>query len=170
MIYYLLLPFLLLLLVIFQVSLLDVSFLARIGVEISLIVVMYGGLCLNVLMGGAICLLTGFFLDCLNSAIFGLYTFLYSLIFSLCVLFRADIYVERPLTISLCIALGTILEGLIIGLIYRFYLGANVLASLPPLFLAKAMLLGLLGPFVFAVFKRFKGFLNEHTARPAQRL
>ena len=83
MIYYLLLPLLLLILVVVQTTILDLFSLGWISIEISLIVVIYAGFHLDALRGGILSLVIGFFLDCLTSAIFGLYTFLYILIFCL---------------------------------------------------------------------------------------
>ena len=61
MIYYLLLPILLLLLVIVQITILDLFSLGWIGMEISLIVVIYAGFHLDALRGGILSLLLGFF-------------------------------------------------------------------------------------------------------------
>ena len=68
---------LLLLLVVVQTTILDFLTLGWIGMEISLIVVIYAGFHLDALRGGILSLMLGFFLDCLTSAIFGLYMFLY---------------------------------------------------------------------------------------------
>ena len=97
MIYYLLLPMLLLLLVIFQITILELFSFGWIGIELSLIVVIYLGFHLNALRGGVLSLLLGFFLDCLTSAIFGLYMFLYVLIFYLSNIVGGKIYAgNRP--------------------------------------------------------------------------
>ena len=61
-------------LVIVQITILDLFSLGWIGMEISLIVVIYAGFHLDALRGGILSLVLGFFLDCLTSAIFGLYT------------------------------------------------------------------------------------------------
>ena len=66
MIYYLLLPMLLLLLVIVQITILELFSFGWIGIELSLIVVIYLGFHLDTLRGGVLSLLLGFFLDCLT--------------------------------------------------------------------------------------------------------
>ena len=96
MIYYLLLPLLLLLLVIIQNTILDVIALRWIGMEISLIVVIYAGFHLDALRGGLLSLVLGFFLDCLTSAIFGLYIFLYIVIFYFSMIVAGKVYAEKP--------------------------------------------------------------------------
>jgi len=170
MIYYLILPLLLLFLVIIQVSILDLFFLGWIGVEISLIVVIYAGFHLDSLRGGILSFILGFFLDCLNSAIFGLYTFLYCLIFSLSMMVQEKVYAEKPLLIALFTVCCTLLEGIVIVLLYRFYFGADILAAIPTIFIPKAIIVGLLSPFFFRLFHWFEGYVHAQDTRPAQRV
>ncbi|MEK7827925.1 MAG: hypothetical protein AAB299_09390, partial [Thermodesulfobacteriota bacterium] len=127
MIHYLLLPMLLLLLVIVQITILELFSFGWIGIEISLIVVIYLGFHLDALRGGLLSLLLGFFLDCLTSAIFGLYMFLYVLIFYLSNIVGGKIYAGKPALIASFTALCTLLEGLVIVLFYRFVFGADIL-------------------------------------------
>jgi len=79
----LLLPAALLMLVIVQTTVLDLFTLGWIRVEVSLAVVVFSGFHHRLLQGALLSLLLGFFLDCLTSPIFGLYAFLYLLIFFL---------------------------------------------------------------------------------------
>ena len=65
-----LLPFLMLLVVIPQITLLDVLALRWVNMEISLICVIYAGFRFDAVRGGLMALVLGFFLDCLTSAIF----------------------------------------------------------------------------------------------------
>ncbi|MHB8772848.1 MAG: hypothetical protein ACYC7J_17785 [Syntrophales bacterium] len=170
MIYYLLLPALLLMLVIAQIAILDIFTLGWISMEISLIVVIYAGFHLDALRGGILSVVLGFFLDCLTSAIFGLYLFLYCLIFFLSMVVAGRVYAGNPVLIASFTALCTLLEGLVIVLLYRFLFGADILAALPGIFLPQAIVLGLLSPLVFRFFDRFEGLLHAEDTRPARRV
>ncbi len=170
MIYYLLLPLLLLLIVITQITLLDLFTLGWVGMEVSLVVVIYSGFRLDALRGAMISLLLGFFMDCLTSAIFGLYIFLYILIFYLSMFAAGKVYSEKYSLIAFFTGLCTLLEGLIIVLLYLFLLGADILYAIPKIFIPKALLLGLLSPFLFQIFHRFEVLLHAKGSQPAQRV
>jgi rod shape-determining protein MreD len=170
MIYYLLLPLFLLLLVIVQITVLDLFTLGWVGMEISLVVVIYSGFHLDAFRGCMISLLLGFFLDCLTSAIFGLYTFLYILIFYFSTFVAGKIYAEKPSLIAFFTGFCTLLEGLIIILLYLFFLDAKILYAIPKIFIPKAILLGLLSPFLFHILHRFEASLHADETRSAQRI
>jgi rod shape-determining protein MreD len=170
MIYYLLLPVLLLLLVIVQITILNLFSFGWIGMEISLIVVIYAGFHLDVLRGGILSLILGFYLDCLTGAIFGLYMFLYVLIFCLSMIVAKRVYAGRPFLIVFFTAFCTLLEGLIIFLLYRFVFGADIFYSVLKIFIPQAVVVGLLSPIVFGLFQRFGGFVHVEDRRPARRI
>jgi rod shape-determining protein MreD len=170
MIYYLLLPVLLLLLVIVQVTILDLFSLGWIGIEISLIVIIYAGFHLDALRGGILSLLLGFFLDCLTSAIFGLYMFLYTLIFYLSMIVGGRVYAGESSLIASFTGICTLLEGLVIVLLYRFVFGIDILYAIPKIFVPQAVVVGLLSPFFFGLLQRFEVILHVEDRRPARRL
>lgn len=170
MIYYLLLPLILLILVVVQTTILDLFTLGWISMEISLIVVIYAGFHLDALRGGILSLMLGFFLDCLTSAIFGLYIFLYCLIFFLSMIVAGRAYAGNPLLIASFTGICTMLEGLVIVLLYHFLFGADILAAIPKIFIPQAALLGLLSPFVFRLFHRFEVFFDAEDTRSARRV
>ncbi|MBU1151064.1 MAG: hypothetical protein KJ800_09000 [Proteobacteria bacterium] len=170
MIYYLLLPLLLLILVVVQTTILDLFSLGWISIEISLIVVIYAGFHLDALRGGILSLVLGFFLDCLTSAIFGLYTFLYILIFYFAMIVAGKVYGEKPTLIASFTGLCTLLEGLVIVLFYRFVFGADILYALPKVFLPQAVVMGLLSPLLFRLLHRFEVFPHAEDTRPARRI
>ncbi len=169
MIYLLILP-LLLLLVIVQITILDLLSFGWIGMEISLIVVIYAGFHLDALRGGILSLMLGFFMDCLTSAIFGLYMFLYVLIFFLSMVVADRVYAGRPFLIAFFAGLCTLLEGLVILLLNRFVLGVDVFYTILKIFIPQAVVVGLLSPLIFGLFQRFEGFLHAEVRRPAQRI
>lgn len=170
MIYYLLLPLLLLLLVIIQITILDIFALRWIGMEISLLVVIYAGFHLDAFRGGLLSLVLGFFLDCLTSAIFGLYTFLYIVIFYFSMIVAGKVYAEKPAFIASFTGLCTLLEGLAIVLLYRFFFGADILYAIPKIFIPQAVVLGLLSPLFFRLFQRFEVFLHARDTRPTRQV
>lgn len=170
MIYYLLLPILMLLLVIVQITILDLFSLGWIGMEISLIIVIYAGFHLDALRGGILSLLLGFFLDCLTSTIFGLYMFLYVLIFFLSMIVEGRIYSGKPVLIASFAGLCTLLEGVVIVFLYRFVFGADILYVIPKIFIPQAVAVGIMSPIFFGLFKRFEVFLHAEDRRPARRI
>jgi len=170
MIHYLLLPMLLLLLVIVQITILELFSFGWIGIEISLIVVIYLGFHLDALRGGLLSLLLGFFLDCLTSAIFGLYMFLYVLIFYLSNIVGGKIYAGKPALIASFTALCTLLEGFVIVLFYRFVFGADILDAIPKIFVPQAVVVGCPSPLCFILLQRFEVFLHVEDRRPARRI
>ncbi len=117
-----------------------------------------------------ISLLLGFFLDCLTSAIFGLYTFLYLLIFYFSMYVSGKTYAEKPSLIAFFTGFCTLLEGLAIVILYLFLLGADILYAIPKIFIPKAILLGLLSPFLFHLFHHLEVSLHAHESRPARRV
>jgi len=160
MIYYLLLPVLLLLLVIVQITILELFSLGLIGMELSLIVVIYAGFHLDALRGGILSLLLGFFMDCLTSGIFGLYMFLYILVFCLSMIVEGKVYTGKPVLIASFTGFCMLLEGLLIVLLYRFVFGANILYAILKIFIPQAVVLGILSPLIFGLFQRFEVFLH----------
>jgi rod shape-determining protein MreD len=167
---YLLLPLLLLILVIVQITILDFFPLVWIGLEISLIVVIYCGFHLDALWGGILSLVLGFYMDCLTSAIFGLYTFLYTLIFYLSMIVAGNVYAEKPFLIGVFVATCTLLEGAAIVLLYRFFSGVDIFYAIPKIFIPKALALGFLSPVFFRLFNRFEEFLYAGDARQTKRV
>jgi rod shape-determining protein MreD len=160
MIYHLLIPLLLLSLVIIQVTILDLSALGWIGIEISLIVIIYSGFHLDALRGGILSLVLGFFLDCLTSTIFGLYMFVYTLIFYLSMIVSKKVYAENPSLVAIFAGGCTLLEGLAIVFIYRILLDVDILYAIPQIFLPKAVVLGLLSPLCFRCIHHFGVLLH----------
>ncbi|MDA8125802.1 MAG: hypothetical protein M0009_11510 [Deltaproteobacteria bacterium] len=170
MIYYLLAPFALLLLVIVQITILNLFSFGLVAMEVSLIVVIYAGFHLDAFRGGILALFLGFFLDCLISTIFGLYIFLYLLIFVLAMIASGKIYAEKPSLIAIFTGCCALLEGLLIVLLYRIFFGADILYAIPKIFIPQAIVVGLLSPLCFGLFHRFEVFLHAEDTRPARRL
>lgn len=170
MIRYLLLPPLLFLLVVVQVTLLEAISFGWFAIEISLIVVIYLGFHLDTPGGGLLALLLGFFLDCLTSAIFGLYMFLYVAIFYLSHFAGGKIYAGNPTMVASFTALCTLLEGLVMVLFYRLVFGADILDAIPKIFIPQAVVVGCLAPLFFILLERIEVFGHVEDRQPARRL
>ena len=170
MIRYLFLPMLMLLLVIVQITILELFSFGWIAIEISLIGVVFLGFHVGGPAGGLLSLLLGFFMDCLNSAIFGLYMFLYVLIFFLSHLAGRKIYSGNPVLISFFTGICAFFEGLVIALFYHFVFGADILDAIPKIFIPQAVVAGVLSPFCFILFQRLEAFLYAEDQRPARHL
>ena len=154
MAYYLVLPFFAVLLVVLQRTLLDLVFGGRIGIEVSLVLVVWAGFHLDMMRGGALVFLLGFVLDCLSGTILGLYTFLYAVLFVLTRLLSPRIYGERMLFIMAYVFLCALLEGLFIVAVYWFIYGTDVSHSLLRTTLPQALVAGVLSPAIFTLFSR----------------
>ena len=170
MISLLLMPAALFLLVIVQITALDLLTLGWIGVEVSLALVVFSGFHHRILKGGLLALLLGFFLDCLISPFFGLYAFLYLLIFFLARIVAGRVYGEKPVLIATFTFLCGLLEGLLIVLLYRLLLGADILFAMPRIFIPQAFLTGLLSPFIFAALQHTEAFFHAKDPQPARSL
>lgn len=170
MIYYLLLPVWLFLLVIVQITILDLVSFGWIEIEISIIVIIYAGFHFDALRGSILSLLIGFYLDCLTSTIFGLHMFLYMVIYGLSRIVRENAYAGKPGLIACFSGFCTLLEGVAIVLLYRFVFGSNLLHEIPKILVPRAIAVGLLSPILFSLFRRFEVFLNVEDRRPDRRI
>lgn len=169
MIYYLFLPVFSLLLIVFQTTVLDLFFMGKIGLEISLVLVVYAGFYLDIIKGGAMSFILGFFLDCVTSSITGLFTSIYVVIFFLSRAVSLRVYMEG-LTFIMCFTFTCAFsEGIAIILIYKFFLGVDMFHDVLRVFLPQALVTGVLSPALFTIFSRFEVLLNGGEAREINR-
>jgi rod shape-determining protein MreD len=165
MVYYIVLPIFTTLLIVLQKTLLDLLFGGRIGVEVSLILVIYAGFHLDMVRGGVLAFLMGFLLDCVSGTIMGLYTFVYVMIFLLSYLLSPRIYGERMLFIMGYTCVCALLEGLVIFAIYWFIYGTDVSQGLLRTCLPQALVAGVLSPAFFTLFNRLEATVRAGEAR-----
>ena len=137
----------------------------RIGVEVSLILVIYAGFHLDMVKGGVLAFLAGFLLDCVSGTIMGLYTFTYVLIFIFSYLLSPRIYGERMLFIMGYAFLCVLLEGLFIFAVYWSIYGTDVSQGLIRTYLPQALVAGVLSPAIFALFNRLEVYVHAGEAR-----
>jgi rod shape-determining protein MreD len=165
MAYYIVLPFFTILLIVLQRTLLDLLFGGRIGVEVSLVLVIYAGFHLDMVRGGVLAFLMGFLLDCVSGTIMGLYTFIYVMIFILSYLLSPRIYGERMLFIMGYTFVCALLEGLVIFAIYWFIYGTDVSPGLLRTYLPQALVAGVLSPALFTLFNHLEAYVHAGEAR-----
>lgn len=170
MIYYLFLPVFSLLLVIFQTTILDLFFMGRIGLELSLALVVYAGFYMDITKGGILSFLLGFFLDCITGSASGLYAFVYVMIFLLCRVVSMRVYIGGFIFIMGFTFICAFSEGLAIILIYKFFFGVDMFYDVSRVFLPQALVIGVLSPALFTIFGRFEVLLDGREARQINKI
>lgn len=165
MAYFIVLPFFTLLLIVLQRTLLELLFGGRIGIEVSLILVIYAGFHLDMLKGGVLAILAGFLLDCLSGTIMGLYTLIYVMIFILSNVLAPRIYGERMLFIMSYTFFCVLLEGLFIFAVYWFVYSTDASQGLLRTYFPQALVAGVLSPALFTLFNRLEVYVHAGEAR-----
>ena len=169
MVYYLLLPFLSILLVVLQTSIADVLFSGRLILEISLIVVIYAGFRFDLIKGIILSFILGFVYDCLVGSVLGLFTFIYMVIF-LCSFFVSIRFSSEKLYfIALFSLICSFLEEILVILFYNLAYGLDILKKTSLIFLPQAVLISLLAVLFFYLMHRTEGFLYGKTFKSTER-
>ncbi len=165
MIYYLLMPVFSLLLLTIQVTIFDVLFFGKAGLEISLILVVYAGLYLSVIRGGILSFILGFFLDCITGVMPGFFVLNYMLIFLISKAVSLKVYAGGMIfTVGftfLCALLGKFL----IVLMYEVLYGINVFYDILNVSFLQAVVTCVSAPAFFILFYRLEGLLNVWESR-----
>ncbi len=160
MIFYLVLPFFALVLLVLQTTILNLFFLGKMGLEVSLIVVVYAGFYLGALRGGILAFILGFFLDCISGSITGVFTFFYVFVFFLSRLVSYRVYAEGVFFIMGFTFVCALLEGSFIILLYRMIHGVDIFANVFKLFLPQALVTAVLSPAIFTMLSYLEGKVN----------
>lgn len=164
MIYYLLLPFLSIILVILQSTITDVIFSGRLVFELSLIVVIYAGFRLDLARGAVLAFITGFVFDCVAGSIPGLFTFIYVVIFLFSFFASSRLAAEKIYIIALFSFFCAFLEDLMVILFYYLAFKYDVLMNIYFVLLPKSLIVGLFAPVFFYMMRRVEVFFYEKTA------
>lgn len=162
------LPFIGLLLVIFQTSLLSGLFMGRLNIEVSLVLVIYAGFRMNVSQGAFLSFLLGFFLDCALGSMSGMFTLIYVCVFFLSVLVSMRVYAEQTLPIMVFSFLCCIFEGLMMVFFFKMIYDINMLESAFRVFLPQALAVGALSPLLFKLFRYFETLHHGRNQEPAK--
>lgn len=161
MLYYLLLPFLSILLVILQSTITDVIFSGRVVFELSLIVVIYAGFRFDLIRGSILAFILGFVFDCVAGSVLGLFTFIYVVIF-LCSFFASGwLATEKIYIIALFSFFCAFLKELMVILFYYSAFKFDVLINMYFVFLPQALIVGLFAPVFFYLMRRVEVSLYE---------
>ncbi len=156
MIYYVLMPIFSLLLLIFQVSFLDLIFFGKIGIEISLIVVIYAGFHLSIARGGSLAFVMGFIFDCITGSITGFHTFIYVLVFLAARLTSRRVYSEGTLFIVIFTIAASFAQGIFLSLIYVFIYNVENFMKILWIFIIQSIIAGFLSPAVFLLMDKLE--------------
>jgi len=170
-IFYIVLPFLSLLLIVIQTMIADIFFFGKIGVELSLILVIYAGFRLDIMKGGILSFILGFFRDCINCSISGPYTFLYVLVFLISMLASYRISLGKPSFIMIftlmCASFEIIVIFLFHLLLYGGYGGDTTLAL--KAYIPQTLILSGLSPILFSTISRIDVLLSGKDAQTVKR-
>ena len=164
MIYYLLLPFLSIILVILQSTITDVVFSGRLVFDLSLIVVIYAGFRLDLVRGSLLAFVMGFVFDCVAGSVLGLFTFIYVIIFLFSFFASGRLAAEKIYIIALFSFLCAFLEDLMVILFYHLAFKFDVLVNMCFVSIPKALIVGLFSPVFFYMMRRVEVFFYEKTA------
>jgi len=159
--YYIVMPIFVLLLLIFQATILDLVLMGRIKLEISLLLVIYAGVYLDYIRGAVLSFTIGFFLDCISSVVPGLFVLFYLAVFFISKNVSYRIYSEGMTFIVLFTFLCALAEGIIIFLMYRFLFGMNISYDLLNTYLPQSLAVAIVGPACFALFSRLEVLMYD---------
>jgi len=169
MIYYLFLPFFLLFLIVLQSIISDILFFGIVGVEISMIMILYAGFHLDVIRGGIISFVAGFFLDCITGAVSGFHTLIYVSLFLISMAASTRISLDKTSTIMIytliCALLKDVVITILYSLIYRIEISFNILR----LFIPQILIVVLISPICFHIFYRIEVLIRGGYAKQFKR-
>jgi len=168
MIYYLLGPFLAIMLIVLQSTAADILFSGGIVLEISLIAVIYAGFRLDLIRGAVSSLVLGFMFDCISGSVLGLFTFIYVLVFLFSFFVSTRMDTERMFLIALFALFCAFLEEFIVVLFYNLAYGFEMLHNTPAVFLLQALIVALLAPVFFHMMRKVEVFFYGKPAQSAQ--
>jgi rod shape-determining protein MreD len=168
MIYYLLGPFLAILLIVLQSTAADILFSGRLVLEISIIAVVYAGFRLDLIRGAISSLVLGFMFDCISGSVLGLFTFIYVLVFLFSFFLSARLVTEKMHFIAFFALICVVLEEFIVVLFYNLAYGFDILHDTPAVFLLQALIIGLLAPVFFYMMRKVEVFFYGKPARSPQ--
>lgn len=169
MIYYILLPFVTILLVVLQITLADIIFSGWLSLELSLVAVIYAGFRLDLVKGIVLACMMGFVFDCLSGVTLGLFTLIYLLIYLFAFFISLRIASEKPYLIALFSLICSLLESLTLVLLYSFAFNFNLLNNMLLVFVPQALLISVLSVGFFYAMRKAEGLMYGKTMQLPQR-
>ncbi len=170
MIYYLLLPVFSLLLLTVQITIFDILFFGKAGLEISLILVVYAGFHLSVARGGILSFVLGFFLDCITGVVPGFFVLNYMLIFLISKAVSLKVYGGGMIFTAGFTFICALFGKLLIALMYEVLYGINVFYDILNVAFLQAVITGVFAPAFFVLFYRLEDLLNVWESRSPDQL
>lgn len=164
MTFYLLLPWSLLMLVVFQHAVLGTIFFHSIAVEISLVLVIYAGLRMAALKGSILSLILGLMMDCITGVSSGFYALIYTSIFLMVYLVSLQVYAKSTIFVVLFTLCCGFVEGVWLLVLNQIIYGTNIISDLILYFLPQLVIVSLISPFLFKFFHRI-GWLHDGYVR-----
>lgn len=169
MIYYLLLPLATIFLVVLQTTLADILFSGRLTLELSLVVVIYAGFRLDLIKGLILAFMMGFVFDCMSGSVMGLFTFIYLIIFLLSFFVSFRIVSEKLYLIAGFSLICSLLESLLLILLYYFAFEFDVFRNVLTVFVPQMILISVLSVGFFAAMRKVEGLMYGKTMQSSQR-
>ncbi len=160
MMYYVLLPFMAVVLVVAQSKLAEILFSGLVTLEISLIVVIYAGFRLDLWKGEALSFVMGLAMDCLSGPVLGLFTLLYVSIFLLAWFASSQIDSERLYLIAGFSLICAMAESLVLVLIYQFVFEFDMVGKILPVLAPQTLLVSVLSVCFFYAMRRVERVLT----------
>ncbi|MGV8057864.1 MAG: rod shape-determining protein MreD [Smithellaceae bacterium] len=168
MIYYLLLPFLSILLIVLQNTAADIIFSGRLILELSIIIVIYTGFRFDLVKGAISTLILGFVFDCISGSVLGLFTLIYVLIFLFSFFVSARLVTEKMHFIALFTLLCAFLEEFTVVLFYKLTYDFDILHGIPVSLFLQALIVGLLAPVFFYIMRKVEVVFYGKPAQSAK--
>jgi rod shape-determining protein MreD len=160
MMYYILLPFVAVVLVVLQSKLAEILFSGLLTLELSLIVVIYAGFRLNLWKGAALSFVVGLSMDCLSGSVLGLFTLLYVCIFLLAWFASSQIDSERLYLIAGFSLICSLAESLAMVLLYQFVFEFDMVDKILPVLVPQILLVSVLSVCFFYAMRRVERLLT----------
>lgn len=169
MIYYVLLPFLSILIVVTQSTLADLLFSGWLTLELSLVTVIYAGFRLDLVQGMCLAFVMGIVFDCVSGSVLGLFTLIYVLIFLMAFFVSFRIVSEKIYLIALFSLICSLLESMVLVLFYRFVFEFDMVGHVLAGFMLQALLITVLSVGFFYAMRKIEGFLHGKAMQSPQR-
>jgi len=164
------LPVFSLLLLTIQITIFDILFFGKAGLEISLILVVYAGLHLSLARGGVLSFILGFLLDCITGVMPGFFVLNYMLIFLISKAVSLKVYGGGMIFTAGFTVICALFGKLLIVLMYEALYGINVFYDILNVSFLQAVITGVSAPAFFVLFYRLEVLLNVWEARSPDRL
>jgi len=156
----------LLCLVVVQKAILDVFSFHLPSIELSLLFVVFAGFSMSIPKGTILTLIAGFFVGTMTGTVTGLFMVVYFVVFCVSTLVSTRVYIEQPYFIMVFTVFCALLEGIMLLIVSRCALGATSIYPALQALSPQVIILGLISPFFFELFRKFEVLVHAKTAQP----